>query len=340
MIRLLVIGAGEMGARHARHVLGRPGLALAGIVDPAPQRVADLDVPTWPELGAVTGRVDGAIVATPNATHAALGRACLERGWPVLVEKPIAATLAEAEALVAAAEAAGLPLLVGHHRRQYAAAQAARDLLAAGAIGRPAGVSVVWSLRKHDGYFAEPWRVAAGGGPILLNLVHEIDLLRFVLGEIAEAACLASAALRGGPVEDGAALALRFAGGALGSVLLSDAGLSPWAWEAATGENPSVPRSGEDCWRITGTLGALSFPSLTLWRHEGEGPADWRRPLSAIPLPAPPTDPFPAQIDHFAAVIRGEAIPLAPGRDGIGTLRATLAVAEAARTGRAVRTGA
>ncbi|HEU0222202.1 MAG TPA: Gfo/Idh/MocA family oxidoreductase [Paracoccaceae bacterium] len=339
MTRLLVVGAGAMGRRHAALIGAHPQLTLAGFVDPSPPRAAFPGTPSWPDIASVTAEVDGAVIATPNADHAASGIACAARGWPILVEKPIASTLGEAEALITAAEAARVPLLVGHHRRHHPAAGAARSLIAAGAIGRLVGVEALWALRKPDAYFAGAWRTSAGGGPVLLNLIHEIDLLRHLAGEIVEVAALTSAATRGGAVEDTAALALRFQGGALGTVLLSDAALSPWAWEAATGENPAIAHSGRDSWRLSGTEGALAFPSLTLWRYEGEGEANWSRPLSSFDLSAGPGEALALQLDHFRAVILGEAEPLVSGRDGLATLRATLAVHASARTGAAIRLG-
>ncbi|RMF32894.1 MAG: gfo/Idh/MocA family oxidoreductase, partial [Alphaproteobacteria bacterium] len=177
-MRILVIGAGEMGRRHAGLIAGHPDCRLAGIVDPRDDAARGLDAPQFRDLDAVSGGVDAALIATPNAAHCAAVIACLDRGWPVLVEKPVTATLEEAEAVKTAAAKSGLPVLVGHHRRFHPCVGAARSLIAAGVLGRLALVQFIWAVRKPDGYFADRWRVQAGGGPVMINLIHEIDMLR------------------------------------------------------------------------------------------------------------------------------------------------------------------
>ncbi|MEM1315704.1 MAG: Gfo/Idh/MocA family oxidoreductase, partial [Pseudomonadota bacterium] len=280
--------------------------------------------------------IAGAIVATPNATHGAAAEDAAARGWALLVEKPISGTLRDAHRVAQAAEKAGVPLLIGHHRRQYAAVAAARETIASGLLGRPVAADAIWSLRKPDDYYRYKWRVESGGGPVLINLVHDVDLLRFLLGDVAEVSALVSSARRRGALEDTAAVSLRFKNGCLATCLMSDAGLSPWGWEAATAENPELHASGLDCLRIIGDEGALSLPSLTYWRHEGDGRGDWTKPLTPLELPCPATTPLEAQLEHFLAVIRDGAAPICDGAEGLATLAAALAIRESARIGRPV----
>ncbi|MEM9010988.1 MAG: Gfo/Idh/MocA family oxidoreductase [Pseudomonadota bacterium] len=336
-MRTLVIGAGAMGARHAARVRAHPGARLVGIVEPDEARargLADADVQIFASLEEAQVEADAAIIATPNDAHANPAEACARRGLTTLVEKPIAATLMEADRIVAAARRA--PMLVGHHRRHHPAAQMARELIAAGAIGRPVAASLVWALRKPDTYFETDWRRGAAGGPALINLIHDVDLLRFLLGEVVEVAALSSDHVRQGPVEDSVAVALRLRDGPLATALLSDAALSPVAWEAATSENPAIAGGGRDPYQIFGTEGTLSIPSLRLWRHEGEGRADWSAPLSEIALEVPPADPFALQLDHLIAVAAGRAKPMVTAADARASLAATLAVLEAAATGQTI----
>lgn len=341
---LAVVGAGLVGQRHARLAAASGAVRLTAVVETDAARRAALaaeGLPVVAGLDAVPAGTRAAIVATPTPDHAATGLACLGRGWAVLVEKPVAATLAEADALIAAARTAGLALVAGHHRRCHPFVAEARARLRL--IGRPVALSGIWSLRKHAAYFDVPWRRVPGAGPVMTNLSHELDLLRVLAGEIEAVSCLASTAARGLAVEDSAAIALRFRSGALGSVAISDAGASPWAFEAATGENPDIPASGEDCLRISGTEGALAFPSLTLWRADGE--AEWRRPLRREPVPArPPLDPLAEQLSRFARIAGGRSDPasegLASGADGRATLAATLATLLSAARGRPVATDA
>ena len=135
--------------------------------------------------------------------------------------------------------------------------------------------------------------------------------------------------------EDAVAITLRFHNGALGNFLLSDQTPSPWSWEGATGENAAFPKSGENPFRFMGTEGALEFPILKLWKHQGT-PIDWRYPLESRLLPTDLEDAFVLQLDHFADVVQGRAEPLVDAVDATASLRATLAVYESAKTGQRV----
>jgi len=333
---LCVIGAGLVGLRHAEVAAASPRIDLTAVVEPDTARIAalrDRGLPAVADLSDVPRHTRAAVVATPTPAHLETARAALARGWPLIVEKPLADTLDNARALIAEAEAAGLPLFTGHHRRCHPFVAAAREAL--GRIGAPVAVQGLWSLRKHDAYYDVPWRTRPGAGPLMTNLSHEIDLLGHLFGRVAEVSALSSNARRGLAIEDTAAIALRFDNGALGSILMSDAGASPWSFEAATGENPTIAASGEDYLRFTGTEGALAFPSLTAWGRSGPGEIEWGRPLARSDGPAfARVDPLREQIDRFAAVVAGgEDDTLCTGPQGRDALEMTLAAALSAGTG-------
>lgn len=336
-VRLAVMGAGLIGRRHAEHVAREA--VLAAIIDPSPaaRAVAEAHDAPWfatlDDLLAVD-RPDGVIVATPNQLHVENGLACVAAGLPALVEKPIADNVDDAEHLVAAAEAAGVPLLVGHHRRHNPLIAHARDMIASGELGTVLAVQATCWFSKPDAYFEPEWRRSPGAGPVLVNLIHDIDLLRFLCGEVESVRALDSNAVRGHAVEETAAILLRFAGGALGTVSVSDAIASPWSWEMTAGENPAYPRTGEACYMIGGTRGSLSLPGLALWAHTGA--PDWWTPIFRRVDPVPAEDPLALQIRHFADVVRGEAKPLVPGREGLQTLRVIEAVKRSAQSGEEV----
>lgn len=334
--RIAVVGAGLIGRQHARRVLNSPHLKLHCVVDP----YADpADVPRGPDtalvgdLGAVLGDVDGVILSTPNPAHREGALAAIAAGVPVLVEKPIADTLAAAEDVVAAAEASGVPVLVGHHRRYSPLLARAVEVIASGAIGDPVAVQGSALFRKPDDYFAAaPWRTEAGGGPILINLVHDVDALRALCGEIIRVQAVAGSAARGFAVEDTAALTLVFANGALGTFIVSDAAASARSWEQTSGENPRYDRAAdEDCYHVAGTHGSLSVPSLRLRTYEG--PVSWWEPAAVSTVVVDSRDPLELQLEHFAQVIRGEAVPRVSARDGLQSMRVVHAVAQSARTG-------
>ncbi len=340
-VRLAVIGAGGIGARHVALAMAEPACELVAVVDPAPEATAlaaEIGVAHYPDHQAMlaAGPAEAVVVATPNALHLPVAIACAREGLHMLVEKPIAETVAAGAELVAAADRAGVRLAVGHMRRFDPAVEAAREIVRSSEIGRLVALSAIWANRKPDAYYEVEWRRQAGGGPVLLNLIHDLDSLRYIVGEIESVTAETSDGARGFEVEDTAAILLRFEEGALGTVTLSDAAASPWGWERATAENPIIPPTGEDCYRFMGTTGALDFPSLALWRHPG--PIGWDQPIERQAAPTlPERAALAAQLAQFCRVVRGEEAPKVSGADGLATLAATLAVLESARLGRPVR---
>jgi predicted dehydrogenase len=339
--RIAVMGAGLIGQRHVAIVEASDEARLHAIVDPAPEARAFAlarNAPWVPDLAAMlaqAGRPDGIIIATPTAQHLEHGLAAIAAGLPALIEKPLTDSVASGERLVAAARAAGLPLLTGHHRRHNPMIRIAKEALDAGRIGRLVAVHAFFLLMKPDGYFETPWRRAPGAGPVLTNLIHDIDLLHHLCGPILEVHAFQSNAVRGFPVDETSVVTFRFASGALGSATISDTVVAPWSWEHTTGENPAYPRTGESCYHLAGTHGALELPQLDLWTNPGA--RGWFEPFDRARLPVVPQDPLANQVAHFVRVIRGEATPLVSGEDGLAAVRVALAVQQSARTGEAVR---
>ena len=341
-VALAVMGAGLIGRQHAALIHADSSVDLRAVVDPAPQSrdVAQALGAEWfPDLEALLGstRPDGIIVATPNQLHVEHGLACVGAGIPVLVEKPIADDVGGARRLVEAADRAGVPLLVGHHRRHNPIIRAAREALAAEAIGRIVAVHAMCWFFKPDEYFEAEWRRVPGAGPVLVNLIHDIDLLRHLCGEIVAVKAADSNAVRGNPVEETAAILLHFENGALGTVTVSDTVVAPWSWELTSRENAIYPPSGQESYLIGGTHGSLSLPSATVWRNDGR--RSWHTPLLHSALPVEPADPLVLQIRHFRDVIRQQAEPLVPGREGLGTLEVIAAIRRACASGSTERVG-
>jgi predicted dehydrogenase len=282
-------------------------------------------------------RPAGVVLATPNTLHVDGGLACVAAGVPVLVEKPIGDTVDGAARLVEAAAAAGVPVLTGHHRNHSPVMTKAREIVRGGRLGRIVAVVGTALFRKPDDYFdvGDGWRRRPGGGPILINLVHEVNNLLSLVGDITQVQAVTSRSARGFPVEDTAAMVFTFASGALGTFLLSDAAASPRSWEQTSRENASYAGyDDEDCYHIAGTTGSLSVPTMRVRTFPGT--PSWCEPFDTRIEDVDRSDPLAHQITHFAAVIRGEAEPICSGRDGLRTLRVVDAVAEAARTGRPV----
>ncbi len=339
-LALVVAGAGMIGRRHVELIGESNECALGAIVDPAPaatQWARAMNVPTFASLAECLARMrpDGVILATPNALHVPQALECIAAGVPVLVEKPVAHTVADGERLAAAVERAHARVLVGHHRAHSPILAAGRELIARGTLGRIVAVSGSALFYKPPEYFAEgPWRTQPGGGPVLINLIHEIHNLRLLCGEIVAVHAMASNAVREFAVEDTVAITFRFAGGALGNFLLSDTAASARSWEQTARENHAYATyPDEDCYVIAGTRGSLSIPTMRLKVYPRDDQRSWWRPMDATTLPLDRADPLARQLSHFCAVIRGEASPLVTVHDGLANLRITDAIAESARSG-------
>jgi len=344
-LTLAVAGAGVIGRRHIELIGESNECALGAVVDPAPaatQWARGMNVPTFASLAECLARMrpDGVILATPNALHVPQALECIAAGVPVLVEKPVAHTVAEGERLAQAVLRTHAKVLVGHHRAHSAILAAAHDVIARGTLGRIVAVSGSALFYKPPEYFTDgPWRTQPGGGPILINLIHEIGNLRALCGEIAAVHAVASNAVRGFAVEDTVAITFRFASGALGNFLVSDTAASARSWEQTTQENTAYATyPDEDCYVIAGTRGSLAIPTLRLKVFARDDERSWWNPMQATTLPLDRADPLARQLAHFCAVIRGEAVPLVTVGDGLANLRVTEAVAESARTGKIVPT--
>ena len=132
-------------------------------------------------------------------------------------------------------------------------------------------------------------------------MVHDIDLLRYLCGEIKSVFATSVPSSRGFENEDTANGIIKFASGAIGTINISDSIVSPWSWELTSNENSSFHATNQSCYIIGGSKGSLSLPDLNVWRHN-DG-LDWMTPINATQLKHNDVDPLKEQIEHFARVI-------------------------------------
>ena len=336
-VRIAVIGAGLIGHRHIQHILEEPRCRLAAVIDPDPKAKSlaeNAGVAYFSDIAPFLDETDaeGVIIATPNDTHTNIGIQCAKAGLHLLVEKPIDSDPAAAARLVDAAKKAGVKVQVGHHRRFNPYIEATKRILDDGSLGMVVAVNVLWTLLKPPSYFNVAWRTQPGGGPVLINLIHDIDNLRYLFGDVERVYAESSNAIRKFPVEDTAAITIRFRSGVLGTVITSDTVASPYNFESATGENPLIHSAAQDCYRIFGTQATLNFPEMTFWRYTGEGEQGWGSPISREKIDVERTLPLVSQLRHFCDVVHHDIEPRCSGEEGIKTLETTMAVAEAVRT--------
>jgi predicted dehydrogenase len=342
-LRLAVVGAGWIGRQHIRCIRASTECELAAIVDPAAaaRDLAAAAKAQWLSSldDLLAGEIcDGVIVASPNALHVPQGLACIAARLPALIEKPLAPSLDDGERLCAAAEAAGVPVLTGHHRQHSPVMSKAVEIVRSGTLGRLVALTGFELFYKPDSYFDEgPWRRDAGGGPILINLIHEIGNMRALAGEIVEVRAMTSNAVRGFAVEDTAGVLLRFDSGAIATLILSDTAAAGRSWEQTSGEDKTFASYPDDyCYLVTGTHGSLEVPTMRLDTFAPGTERSWRNPLTHGSIHVERADPLERQLANFCAVIRGDAAPVVSARDGLANLRAIDAIKCAAATGETV----
>ncbi|SDI17226.1 Gfo/Idh/MocA family protein [Pseudomonas panipatensis] len=339
-LRIALIGAGIMGRQHYQHLRDIAGARLCAVADPGPQAEAFASacgVPHYADHRQMleSARPQAVIVANPNNLHVGTALDCIAAAVPVLLEKPVGVHLDEVRELVAAARGSAVPVLIGHHRRHNPLIAKAREVVAGGALGRLVNVTALWQLQKPAEYFEVSWRREPGAGFLLTNLIHDLDLLRYLCGEVRQVQAFTSNQIRGLVNEDSAAILLQFENGALGSLTGSDAVAAPWSWELDSAESPVYPQQADQpCYLLAGTNGALSIPQLSRWQYAEAG-AGWHQPLLRSEERYTPGASLRLQLEHFIRVARGAEAPLTDAADAGRTLALIEAVRQAAASGQA-----
>ena len=342
-VKLAVVGLGLMGSRHVEIVQSFDECDLVGVcdLDPDLRSIADRHgVPFFQDIDEMLDRTqpDGVILATQSAAHVETFEACARRGVHALIEKPVADTTEAALRIAELADATNTQVLVGHHRRHNPLVKAAHDVVTSGQIGGLLAVSMMWTLMKPESYFDIGWRsVRPDGGPVLINLVHELDILRYMCGEIDQVFAQGRSKARGFEVEDSVSISITFHSGAVATILGSDAVVAPWSYEATTGENPLYFNVPESCYYITGTEGALAFPKMELWKYPDPDRRGWQHPMQKAVVAVKRADSLTVQLAHFCDVVRGTLPPLVDARDGARSLAAALAVLESIASNKPVQ---
>jgi predicted dehydrogenase len=332
--RLAVIGGGVIGSKHAELISNYQGTELVGIsdIDKRVNAIAQqYKVAFYNELEELllAQRPDGVIIAVPNSQHQAVARLCAKYKVHMLIEKPIADSIESAEQITEIVESERVHVLIGHHRRHSSLVKKTKDLINDNDFGKLIGVSMLWALYKPEGYFGVDWkRKKPGGGPLLINLIHELDLLRHLCGEIVEVYAKASSTTRQFEVEDSIVISLEFANGALGNIFASDSSPSPWSYESTTHENKYYYPVDENCYYFLGSKQSLTFPKMELWNYESKESSGWQYPIHKSTKVPEDVDPLVEQLKHFCDVIKGDALPYVSCRDAKKSLTVVLSIIE------------
>lgn len=229
-----IVGAGMAARFHARAIADASGARLAAISRSDAPRVeeaaAEFGVPCEASLEALLARgdVDAVCLCTPSGQHAEQAIAAARAGKHVLVEKPIALTLADADAIIAACRDAGVRLGVAFQRRTEPAHRALHDAIRAGELGDLVlGTATVPYFRPQSYYDSAAWRGTwslDGGGALMNQGIHLVDLLLWLMGGEAEVVGASGGAVGHDiEVEDCVVAALRFSSGARGTIVATTA---------------------------------------------------------------------------------------------------------------------
>lgn len=220
-----IAGFGWVARDYMAPAIVASGGTVAGIADPSPAaRAAAGPIPVFDDVAALIGavRLDALYVATPNHLHREVVEAAAAAGVPVLCEKPLAATLDDAEAMAASAGRAGIVFGTAFDQRHHPAHRAAHEEVRAGSIGVPTAVRIVYCCWVGPDWSAANWRAdadAAGGGAGIDLALHGLDLAQFLLDDEFEAlAITVQNRVHAYGVEDGAMLTGRTTTGVLVSV--------------------------------------------------------------------------------------------------------------------------
>ena len=233
-LRFLLVGCGRIAKRHAE-LLGRgqiEGARLAGVCDIDPDRArafgAQYDVPWFSDMGEMFARVEAEVasILTPSGMHPAHAMAAAAAGLHVVVEKPMALTLDDADAMIRACDQARVKLFVVKQNRFNVPVVKAREALEQGRFGKLVlgTVRVRW-CRDQSYYDQDPWRGtwAQDGGVLSNQASHHIDLLEWFMGPVRAVHARAKTALVQIEAEDTAVATLEFANGALGVIEATNA---------------------------------------------------------------------------------------------------------------------
>lgn len=340
-VAIAIIGAGTIAQTHAAVITKSPDAILAAIVDTndAGKNLAEKYHAKF--FGSIEGMlkwrsqlgIDAAIVCTPNATHIPIAGSLAAAGIHLLIEKPMSPTYKEGITFLQACSKKSIGLCVGHHRRFHGIISAARQSLISGSIGTVIGVSGVWAALKPPEYFQGngEWRGGSDGGVILINLIHEVDLLQYLLGPIQRVYAEKAPSIRNHEAEEGLAATFRFQSGVVGTFLALDNAASPFNIEAGTGENQELyPFSGQDCYRIFGTSGTLSIPDNKLWSY-AEPEKGRNSKMQNKALACEVRDVYEDQLRNFIEVVRGTEDPICSGEAGLSAVAVCEAMKESLR---------
>lgn len=352
-VRIVLVGCGKVGQIHAAALAAVAEAELVAVCDAVPERsqrfAAEYRARAYTDIGDMLreARPEVVLIGTPHPLHAEPAIRAAEAGVHVLVEKPMAASLHDCDAMLEAARKAGTLLGVISQRRWYEPVQRMRAAIDAGKIGRPAlGLFLMYSWREPAYYQSDPWRGkwdSEGGGVLVNQSPHQLDLLRWFMGPIAEVSGYwANVNHPGVEVDDTAVAVLRFQNGGIGSIVTS-VSQKPGIYTKVHIHGSNGASVGVETDRgatfIAG-MSKIAEPARNdLWTIPGEEhlPAQFQADDEARFHRFDATTHYHAlQVQDFLQAIRDGRPPLVTGEDGRATVELFTAIYRSNRERRPV----
>ena len=340
-INISIVGTGLMGLQHIKAIIKSQKATLHSIVDISKNATTlskKYKVPLYSNVEELLSskNLDAVIVATPNQSHETHTVSFLKKKIPVLLEKPISDNIKSAKKIINSSKKNKTPLLIGYHRRHNLIVSKVKNIIRSGKLGNIISANVMCWIYKHKHYYKEKWRTSIGGGPLGINLVHDIDMICYLLGPIQFVQAFTTNKTRKFQVEDTAIVSLVFKSGALCTLNISDTIVAPWSYELTAGENPVYPITNQSAYMIGGTKGSLQFPNLKKWFYKNER-SWWNKIFVKVDKNKKDDSTLINQINHFADVVTKKTKPKVDGNDGLVSLQIFEAITKSAKTGKKIR---
>ncbi len=340
-INISIVGTGLMGLQHIKAISKSKKANLHSILDisdSAKKLSNKYKIPLYSDVSSLlkSNQLDAVIVATPNQLHEKHTISFLKKKIPVLLEKPISDNIKSAKKIIISSKKNKTPLLIGYHRRHNAIVSKVKTIIRSGKLGNIVSANVLCWLYKHKEYFKETWRISRGGGPLGINLVHDIDMICYLLGSIRYVQAFTTNKTRKHKVEDTATVSLIFESGALCTLNISDTIVAPWSYELTAGENPAYPVTNQSAYMIGGTKGSIQFPNLKYWFYKKER-SWWNKIFLKSDINKKDDNTLVNQIDHFSDVVLKKVKPKVNGSDGLNSLKIFAAITKSAKTGKKIK---
>ena len=340
-INISIVGTGLMGLQHIKAISKSKKANLHSIVDindNAKKLSNKYKIPLYSDVSSLlkSNQLDAVIVATPNQLHEKHTISFLKKKIPVLLEKPITDNIKSAKKKIISSKKNKTPLLIGYHRRHNAIVSKVKTIIRSGKLGNIVSVNILCWFYKHKEYFKESWRTTRGGGPLGINLVHDIDMICYLLGSIRYVQAFRTNKNRKFKVEDTATVSLIFESGALCTLNISDTIVAPWSYELTAGENPAYPVTNQSAYMIGGTKGSIQFPNLKYWFYKKER-SWWNKIFLNSDIKKKDDNTLVNQIDHFSDVVLKKVKPKVNGSDGLNSLKIFAAITKSAKTGKKIK---